>query len=153
MSVLVPALLLSAAVVYFVLFPVAAGVQAPMDPEGEEATESQHRKRVALLALRDVEYDFQAGKLDRADYLQMKRELSDEALVAIDREESELRERASGGGPTEGASKGAPAALEAEIAALRTSIREGVVCGQCGHPNPRGSRYCGDCGSALPGDL
>lgn len=153
MSVLVPALLLAIAVVFFVLHPVAVGLEAPLASEDDEITDAQHRKRVALLALRDVEYDFHAGKLDEPDYLQMKRELSEEALEAIDREEEEWgawergrRDEASGEVPV-----GAGRALEEEIAALRASIRRGIVCPQCAHPNAPGSRFCGDCGSALPG--
>ena len=159
MSILFPAILLAVAVVFFVLHPVAVGLQAPMDAEEEEFTNAQHRKKVTLLALRDVEYDFQAGKLDEADYVQMKRELAEEALDAIDREEAEWRVREGArnggarvvGGNGGGAdSAGGRGAIEQEIAALRASIREGVVCSLCAHPNPRGSRFCGDCGAALP---
>lgn len=130
-----------------------------MDSEEEEFTNAQHRKKVTLLALRDVEYDFQAGKLDEADYVQMKRELAEEALEAIDREEAEWRGReavrnggvrvvgGTGGGAD---SPGGKEAMEQEISALRASIRDGVVCSLCVHPNPRGSRFCGDCRAALP---
>jgi hypothetical protein len=110
---------------------------------------------VTLLALRDVEYDFHAGKLDETDYRQMKSELAEEALEAIDREEAEWLAREAGRpGTGEGAVVAPghiPDDVEAEIASLRASIREGVVCSQCAHPNPPGSRFCGDCGAALPG--
>lgn len=159
MSVLVPALFLAAAVVFFVLHPVAVGLEAPLDPDEGELTDIQHRKRVTLLALRDVEYDFHAGKLDEADYLQLKQELADEALQAIDREEEEWW--GSAGAADQGEPDGigavgeptdarAVAAMEREIEALRASIREGVICPQCAHPNSRGSRFCRDCGGALP---
>lgn len=155
MSVLLPAVLLALGAVAFVLYPVVAGREASMVREDEELTDAQHRKRVALLALRDVEYDYHAGKLDDDDYRALKQKISAEALEAIDAEEAEwltlesARGRASGddGELTDGL---IPEDIEAEIEALRASIREGVVCPHCGHPNPRGSRYCGDCGSALP---
>lgn len=148
MNVVIPAIFLALAAVFFVLYPILAGREASLDQDDQELTDAQHRKNQALMALRDVEYDFHAGKLDREDYLGLKREISAEALQAIDEEEAEwlAREAAKefGGAP------GVPDDVEAEIAALRTSIREGVVCPQCAHPNPRGSKFCGDCGSALP---
>ena len=156
MSVLIPAVILAIAVVFFVLYPVVVGEWAPMDRDVDELTETQHRKRIALLALRDVEYDFHAGKLDESDYLRLKREISSEALQALDSEEAEwvaqVAARAAGGAQPSGEAAAPMGSenVEAEIAALRASIREGMVCPHCGHPNPRGSRFCGDCGSALP---
>jgi cytochrome c-type biogenesis protein CcmI len=149
MSALVPAIILAVAAVFFVLYPVLSGREAPMDREEGELTEAQHRKNVALLALRDIEYDYHAGKLDDADYHALRQQISAEALSALDAEEAERvgRSRASRG---EGESAAERADIEAEIAALRASIREGTVCTHCGHPNPIGSRYCGDCGAALP---
>jgi cytochrome c-type biogenesis protein CcmI len=148
MSALVPAIVLAVAAVFFVLYPVLSGREAPMEREESELTEAQHRKNIALLALRDIEYDYHAGKLDDADYKSLRQQISSEALDALDAEETERlgRSRASQGAGT--ASEQAD--IEAEIAALRASIREGTVCTHCGHPNPRGSRYCADCGAALP---
>jgi len=152
-TVIIPAVLLALAVVFFVLQPIVSGQSASMTEADDEMTEAQHLKRVALLSLRDVEYDYHAGKLDDEDYHRLKREISAEALAAIDAEEKEWQ--ASEGarrqrGPGEEEDELA-ITVEAEIAALRESIREGMVCPQCGYPNARGSRFCGDCGSALPG--
>ena len=155
MSALVPAVILAVAAVFFVLYPILSGREAPMERETGELTEAQHRKNVALLALRDIEYDFHAGKLDEVDYRALRQQISSEALEALDVEEAEWRAQ-SGEAPAEGAGDVAGQAgaakgnVESEIAALRASIREGTVCTHCGHPNPRGSRYCGDCGAALP---
>lgn len=152
-------IVLATLVVFWVLYPVVAGQEAPMERDDDELTEAQHRKRVALFALRDVEYDYHAGKLDEGDYLKMKREISSEALEALDAEEAEWAERegrkaaraearkAGGSGAGEGRDQGS--GVEAEIQALRSSLREGVVCRECGQPSPRGSRFCGECGSAL----
>ena len=154
MSALVPGILLGLAVVFFVLYPVLSGREASMEWDEEELTEAQHRRNIALLALRDVEYDFHAGKLDSTDYRSLKQQISAEALEAIDDEEAEwLAREAAVESPAPQEATPAPearSALEAEIAALRDAIRDGVICPQCGHPNPGGSRYCGDCGSGLP---
>ena len=59
--------LVAAAVVLFILQPVVNGIHASLERADDEMTETEARKRVALLALRDVEYDFLAGKLDERD--------------------------------------------------------------------------------------
>jgi hypothetical protein len=64
----------------------------------EELTDVQHRKRMALLALRDVEYDFHAGKLDEVDYRALKAQVSAEALAALDDEAREAAGSVVGGG-------------------------------------------------------
>ncbi|TVR52832.1 MAG: hypothetical protein EA421_12825 [Gemmatimonadales bacterium] len=142
MSTLILALLLAGGTVFLILQPLLTGESAPMERDDDELTEAQHRKRIALLGLRDVEYDFHAGKLDETDYRSQKAKLSAEALEAMDLELGEAQER--------GARGRARAEVEAEIAALRTSLREGVVCGQCGELNPRSARFCGSCGATLP---
>ncbi len=138
MSGLLAGVGLALLVVAWILHPLVTGRSAPMHRDDDELTDVQHRKRIALLALRDVEYDHHAGKLDEADYLAMKRKISAEALSALDEEERAL-------------SPGSPESLdvEAEIRALRATLREGAVCQECGNPNAAGSRFCGACGAAL----
>lgn len=130
------ALLLVVAVVFFILHPLVTGRQAPLEKSDDEMSEADARRRVKLLALRDVEYDFAAGKLDAEDYRSLKNELSAEALEAMEASERE----AAGVGSD---------ALEAEIADVRKGLRAGTVCEICGHRNPDGSRFCSGCGSAL----
>ena len=130
------ALLLAAGVVFFVLHPLVTGRWAPLERSDQEMSEAEARRRVKLLALRDVEYDFATGKLDDGDYQSLKRELAAEALEAL-----EATEREAEGVGSE--------ALEAEIAAVRKGLEAGTLCEACGHVNPGGSRFCSSCGSAL----
>jgi hypothetical protein len=139
MGLFLGAALVAAAVVLFILQPVAKGLHASLERTEDELTETEARKRVALLALRDVEYDFLSGKLDEKDYRSMKGELTAEALAALEADESA---RAEGGGSAE-------AALEAEIAQVRAGLREGTACGECGFANESGSRFCSSCGHEL----
>ena len=83
--------LFTAAVVLFLLQPIVTGVQASLDREDDELTETEARKRVALLALRDVEYDFLSGKLDQEDYRSLKADLTAEALAALEADEASRR--------------------------------------------------------------
>ena len=131
--------LVALAVVFFIVQPVAKGLHVSLEREDDELTETEARKRVALLALRDVEYDFLAGKLDDNDYRSLKGELTAEALAALEADEK-ARAEVSGD---------ATAALEAEIEEIRAGMREARFCSDCGAQNEPGSRFCSSCGHAL----
>jgi rRNA maturation endonuclease Nob1 len=131
--------LVAAAVLLFIMQPVVKGLHASLEREDDELTETEARKRVALLALRDVEYDFLAGKLDEQDYRSLKSELTAEALAALEADEAA---RAGGGSV-------ADPDLEREIARIREGLKGGLVCAQCGFANEEGSRFCSACGHTL----
>lgn len=135
--------LVAAAVVLFIVQPVAKGIHASLEREDDEMTDTEARKRVALLALRDVEYDFLAGKLDEDDYRSMKAELTAEALAALEADDAAKKGTAAGGGAA------AQAELEAEISAIRERLRGGAPCPECAYTNEAGSRFCSACGAAL----
>jgi len=136
---LLGAVLVTLAIVLFLLQPVTKGLYASLEREEDELTETEARKRVALLALRDVEYDFLSGKLDEQDYRALKGELTAEALAALEADENA---RSLGTSAVE--------QLEAEIAAARAGLRAGVSCDECGFTNVAASRFCSACGSPLP---
>ena len=133
---------MAAGVVLFILEPVLSGRSAPMYSGDDDHDEGAARRRVALTALRDLEYDRATGKLDDRDYESLKAELSREALVHLGPEGSP---GVGGGTATERASR----ELEDEIAQMRRAIREGFECASCGHLNGIGARYCGRCGKGL----
>lgn len=134
--------LVAAIVLFLIIQPVAKGLHASLERSEDELTETEARKRVALLALRDVEYDYLAGKLDEDDYRSLKGELTAEALAALEADE---RAR-SGAVPAD-----AHAALEAEIAEARAGLKAVSFCSDCGFSNEPGSRFCSACGHALQG--
>jgi len=136
--------LVVAAVLLFIMQPVVKGLHASLEREDDELTETEARKRVALLALRDVEYDFLAGKLDQDDYRSLKSQLTAEALAALEADEA-----ARGAGA---AAVDSDATIEAEIARVRAGLRSGVVCAECSFTNESGSRFCSACGRALEGE-
>ncbi len=155
MTLYVGVALVTAAVVLFLLQPVVKGLHASLEREDDELTDTEARKRVALLALRDVEYDFLAGKLDETDYRSLKSELTAEALAALEADEAARgtgvlpagSSSVSEGGPVRG--MGAGDDLEAEIARIREGLRTGLTCSACDYTNEQGSRFCSACGQAL----
>ena len=134
--------IVAAGVLFLIIQPVAKGLHASLDRDDAELTETEARKRVALLALRDVEYDYLAGKLDEEDYRSLKGELTTEALAALEADELARSGKTS---------LDAHAALEAEIAEARVGLKAGTFCTECGFPNEPGSRFCSGCGHALVG--
>jgi hypothetical protein len=133
--------LVALAVVLFLVHPVVKGLHASLERSADELSETEARKRVALLALRDVEYDYLAGKLDESDYRELKGELTAEALAALEADEAaRAREDAGVAGPAD---------LEAEIARVRLELDSEIPCPSCGFNNEEGSRFCSACGTAL----
>jgi cytochrome c-type biogenesis protein CcmI len=149
MTLVVGAVLLTAAVVFFVLQPILGGRSAPMEKGEEELSEAEARRRVTLLALRDVEYDRATGKLDEADYRSLRTELSQEALAALRAEETERGPGTGATVATPGLTDTLPEALESEIRRVRQGLRSGLTCLDCGHLNVTGSRFCASCGTPL----
>jgi hypothetical protein len=143
--------LVTAAVLLFLLQPVVRGIHASLEREDDELTDTEARKRVALLALRDVEYDFLAGKLDEHDYRALKSELTAEALAALAADEAGESDGVGEGALAGGAESAAGDDLEEEIARIRRGLRSGLVCASCGFTNDEGSRFCSACGHALGG--
>ncbi len=128
---------LAAGVLLFVLEPLLSGRGAPAYGGDDRHDEAAARRRVALAALRDLEYDRATGKLDAEDYAALESDLSREALDALGAAAADMPEDP------------AAAALEREIAAVRQALREGLQCGSCRHVNASGARFCSRCGDPL----
>jgi len=98
----------------------------PLDPE-------ETRRGVALIALKEIDFDRATGKLSDADYETLKARYTSEALAA-------LREDESSG----------PDAVEALIAERAQGLAAGVrYCTECGRPLAVGARFCSECGERM----
>jgi hypothetical protein len=144
LALILSAALLVVAVVAYVISPIIQRRHAPLSTEGDDLTDALSRKRVALMALRDAEYDFATGKVDQQDYDALRLELSAQALNAVkDADGLESQEAES---TTPDASD---EAVEAEIARVRAGLANGVACAPCGQLNRQGSHFCTSCGRPL----
>jgi hypothetical protein len=121
MTLLVLAVLLAGVCGFLVIHPILARRAALVqDVTSGGVLDAEARKRVALTELKEIEYDFLGGKLDEADYRELRDRLSRAALVAIQ--------------AAQAASDAAPAA---------------EVEHSCGFVNPAASRFCAGCGARL----
>ena len=100
-----------------------------------KSTSARERRRSALLAIRDLDFDFQTGKVLEADYRVWRARLLEQAarwLTDEGRAESELVE-----------------AVEEQVAEIRKSALDARFCPSCGRPQVGGGRSCAACGAPL----
>ncbi|MGE5139755.1 MAG: hypothetical protein ACM3JD_09850 [Rudaea sp.] len=96
--------------------------------------------------LRDLDLDFQLGKLDEADYRGLREKYLSRAATVL-HEIDAFRSNSKRSALDDG--------IEREVAALRrTSAGNGRpagerVCSNCGRPFQNGDLFCGKCGQAL----
>ena len=124
MTLLAAAVVLAVVAAGWVVLPIVLRRLALLgDTVPGGVLDAESRKRVALASLKEVEYDRIGGKLDEADYQQLRRQLEREALLAIDAAER----------------------MEGEAVAAAGATIPHV----CGFVNPAGSRFCAGCGNRL----
>lgn len=116
-------------------------------PVAEDAPAPEEtRKGAALLALREIEFDRETGKLSDPDYERLKTAYTAEAVAALRVEEGRAA-RASDAAETLVATR----VLELRAGKGGTASGEGAVCPACG-PRPEGDAlYCSGCGRSLAG--
>jgi rubrerythrin len=101
----------------------------------------KRRRLVVYENLKDLEFEFQAGKIGAEDYKSLRENYLGEAaaLMAASQEAEQLSET--------------DAVIEREIAARRASrknqLPEDYVCPHCGFENPLPVKFCGECGAKL----
>jgi len=93
------------------------------------------RRRSTLLAVRDLDFDFQTGKVLEEDYQAWRARLLEQAARTLADEERAESELAEG--------------LEAEVAEIRKAGSGARFCPSCGRPRVSGERFCSACGAAI----
>ena len=152
------ALLLGLGVLWLVFQPfLETGPQEPEFIEPPELEETQRGQ--ALLALKEIEFDLETGKLSDADYQMLKSRYTARALEAMRVEEGAAAPVAGADGShPPGTSPGAD--VEQLIASRVARLKaEGAVatadapqaCPNCGPRPEADALWCSSCGSALPG--
>lgn len=103
----------------------------------------KRRRLVVYENLQDLDFEFQSGKIARADYESLRTNyLGEAAGLMAATQEAELVKQDD-------------AVVEREIAARRarrkTEPRIEYTCSACGYANPLPVKFCGECGARLGG--
>jgi len=137
------AILIAVSMVVYVAFPLlsaeSAGEVLPTDVT--VASDLKRRRLVLYDNLKDLEFEFQSGKIANSDYESLRANYLGEAttLMVATREAEQLKQN--------------DALIEREIAARRAQ-RKAVpkphyTCKACGYENPVPVKFCGECGAPI----
>ena len=112
------------------LFNRRAAQGAGTDVEESEFTDLLYKKEAAYIALKDLDFDHKMGKIDDADYLEMKSRFEAEAVALLGRIDD----------------------LEAGVSAKKAAPRVGSArfCVKCGAKTGGDFNFCGKCGAPIP---
>ena len=122
--------------------PVLRGVAGPSIDDEEDAIELEETgspKIQALLALREIEFDRETGKLSDADYALLKQKYSQSALEAIKQERANESPAASSGQEPD----------DAEALITKAKAQRQSSCPTCQSGLEPGSMFCSNCGRSL----
>lgn len=130
---LLAAALLGLIVLALVLGPLFEAGRAP-DPGWLEPLDPEETRRgVALIALKEIDFDRATGKLSDADYETLKARYTGEALAALQDDDAN-----------------GPDAVEALIADRVRGLAAGTrYCTACGTQLEAGVRFCTECGERM----
>ncbi len=128
----------------FVVYPLLSGEKEGRESLPVDVTPSldlKRRRMVVYENLQDLEFEFQARKIARADYETLRESYRTEAarlmLASKDLEQGNAED----------------VLIEREVAARRArrkdQIAEAYVCPACNFQNPVPVKFCGECGAPI----
>lgn len=129
-------LVLTAAVSYFVAAPILQSRRLQFKPDSNhKANDLIERKEAIYAAIKDIEFDYQMGKLSEEDFQALRQQYKEEAVGLLKKIDQVQRRP--------GKSRGKAASQKnAEAASPK-------FCWNCGEAINRGDKFCANCGSAL----
>ena len=118
-------------------FVAAPFVKRPRrkEPAQEQRESAEQARPDALLALRDLDFDFRTGKIAEEDYAPLRGRLMADAAAALQADAA--------------SQSGLDAEIEAAVRAAREKKRDGSACPTCGATAHAGSKFCPNCGATL----
>ncbi len=170
------AMLVSAAAVAYVAWPLVQPGPAPVVIENDRLTDLIGRKDATLIAIKELEFDYNTGKLSAEDYARMDQRLRRQAIGYIQQIEKLAPESAQMDGRIEAeiaglrkvgntapamavaagaistphASKPAAEPMQTVAAIPATASSTVKFCTNCGSPLQPTHKFCANCGAAVP---
>lgn len=153
-------IVIAAALMALVLEPLIRGRPRAIPAEeaaGEfdftDVEESESPKIQALLAIKEIEFDRETGKLSDDDYIALKTNYQRAALAAIKTEKQEgltsQAETTQAICPTCGPRPETSAMFCSDCGQPLSSANMPTRCTNCGGAVPSGAKFCGECGTAI----
>ncbi|MDQ7842379.1 MAG: hypothetical protein QN141_03715 [Armatimonadota bacterium] len=121
-------LVLIAGTALLILWPLFA---PPRNDEEPPAPPPETKSRAALLAIKELEFDFATGKIAEDDYLTLRRRYEARAVEALQ------------------APPPPPQISDDDLEAEIRAARSRRLCASCAAALPAGARYCPSCGAAV----
>lgn len=105
------------------------------------------QKETLYMAIRDLDFDYHTGKVDDADYTDLRQQLEHEAIDTL-RALDQIDPLATLGDELE---REIAALRHTETASVHTAIDPGSApsCGQCGAARHPDDKFCSGCGNAV----
>lgn len=162
MMELLAGLVVAGVVMALVLEPLVRGRSRVMtagtiDEEVDftDVEESESPKIQALLAIKEIEFDRETGKLSDEDYSALKATYQRAALAAIKLEEQGSEGPTAGGSNAECSTCGprpeSSASFCSDCGKALVGTKLPDQCAQCGEALPAEAKFCGECGIAVDG--
>jgi cytochrome c-type biogenesis protein CcmI len=137
----VAAVMIVAAVALFVAAPLTEGLRrGRRESVGRlEIDRLEHDRGLAMQGLRELEFDHEMGKLDPADYQQLRAALENRAFAAMSALDRAGQNRAVRRSTT----------ADTVTALPSSASRAANSCPQCGATIVSGQDFCSECGAKL----
>jgi hypothetical protein len=124
--------------------------QAVVDPPGEGLDELLVRRDAAYTALKELDLDFEMGKISETDHRTLRDRFRAEAVVIlqqVDARQAEMQNQISK--ESEPERRPREQEIEQEIAARRQQRRAQARCPDCKAPIDQEDGFCRHCGAEL----
>jgi len=140
---LIIAVLVSIGMAVYIVFPLLSAETAggPLPVDVTVMGDLKRRRLVVYDNLKDLEFEFQSGKIARGDYEALRSNYLGEAaaLMAATQQAEQSKQN--------------DAMIEREVAARRmqrkAQSKPEYTCPACGYENPLPVKFCGECGAPI----
>lgn len=135
--ILITEIAILALTLLFIAYPLLnrrAAEIAGGDVAESELTDLLYKKESAYIALKELDFDFRTGKIDDADYQEMKSRFEANAVAIL----GKIEELEAGISAKAARRSDAPTAGESRF------------CVKCGAKTGADFNFCGKCGAAIP---
>ncbi|MDH5541645.1 MAG: zinc ribbon domain-containing protein [Nitrospinota bacterium] len=102
--------------------------------EGDEYHKLLYRKDTSLLTIKDLEFEFETGKIDEEDYLQLKNRYEADAIKLMKEIDSYKKASESEG---------------AKVTAMKSESAVKKFCSACGNKLETSAKFCSSCGTKV----